>query len=226
MFDKYKIYSTLCHFCLSLLIILLFTTLAIYLWFPYPLYLIDGTLRAILILALVDLCLGPLLTFIVASSKKTKKELIFDILVILIFQLSALGFGILKIYDQQVIAMVYIDGAFHLVSKHQAEKNLDEGDINLPKFGNIYYGMLLSNEVASMKSSEVLKKMYNLVGYKKLEKLNGQYQRVPKKYIPLEIDKLYGENFSFVLVAGKQRNGIAIIDKNNKIIDIYVSELI
>jgi hypothetical protein len=68
-----------------------------YLWFPTPFLRLDGTWRALLTLATVDIVIGPLLTLILVSAKKSKRELYIDMLVILTVQPSALGYGLMQI---------------------------------------------------------------------------------------------------------------------------------
>jgi len=66
--------------------------------------------------ALIDLVLGPILTFIVFNKNKSYKELRNDISLIVLLQLSALGWGIYTVQTQRPVAAVYWDGTFYTVT--------------------------------------------------------------------------------------------------------------
>jgi hypothetical protein len=67
---------------------------ALYLgWYRWPGWYLTGALHVVVILAIVDLALGPSLTFIVANPRKPRRVLARDIGVIVIVQLAALVYG-------------------------------------------------------------------------------------------------------------------------------------
>src|ERR1700730_896054 len=67
---------------------------ALYLgWYRWPAWYLTGVLHVVVIVAMVDLALGPMLTLIVANPRKPRRELARDISVIVIVQLAALIYG-------------------------------------------------------------------------------------------------------------------------------------
>jgi hypothetical protein len=62
-------------------------------WYRWPGWFLSGVLRVVLIVALVDLVLGPTLTLIVANPGKPRPALARDIAVIVAVQLVALLYG-------------------------------------------------------------------------------------------------------------------------------------
>lgn len=83
----------------------------------YPGYLfhIDGGKQGLVIVALVDLVLGPLLTLIVY--RKGKKGLVFDLSLIAAFQIACLTVGMYVLISERPLALILSYDGFHSVSK-------------------------------------------------------------------------------------------------------------
>ena len=62
-------------------------------WYPGPFRHLSGGVTLFLILAGVDIVLGPLLTAIVFSPTKSRRALVIDLSVIVVLQACALGYG-------------------------------------------------------------------------------------------------------------------------------------
>jgi hypothetical protein len=62
-------------------------------WYRWPGWYLTGALHVLVIVAIVDLALGPSLTFIVANPRKPRRVLARDIGVIVTVQLAALVYG-------------------------------------------------------------------------------------------------------------------------------------
>ena len=99
---------------ISQLIIILFLIFAYYTWFPYSYSLLGGFYKTALILMLVDIILGPLLVFIVYN--KDKKNLSFDINVLLSIQLAAFIYGAYTLYLIHPAYNIFINDRFKLVN--------------------------------------------------------------------------------------------------------------
>ena len=95
-------------------------------WYRWPgWYLADAT-EVVTILVGVDLVLGPLMTFIVASSKKGRRELTRDIGIIVAVQLCALVYGSTSLWNGRPLYYAYSESVLQLVqayeiSSHEAE---------------------------------------------------------------------------------------------------------
>lgn len=83
-----------------------------------------------LILLAVDVCLGPLLTLVVY--KPAKKTLVFDLTVIALLQLSALGYGLYAVVEGCPAWLVYSVDRIELI------RVLDIEERNIEKAGNGY----------------------------------------------------------------------------------------
>ncbi|MCY0964287.1 hypothetical protein [Parathalassolituus penaei] len=92
------------HFGISLAIFIALVIMVFTVWYPGILSKVDtGWHRALLLIAGVDLVLGPLLTLIVFNP--AKKSLRFDLAVIAIAQLSALVAGLYTVHTTRPLAL-------------------------------------------------------------------------------------------------------------------------
>jgi hypothetical protein len=90
--------------------------LILVLWYPGALSRIDGVLPIVGLLVLVDVCLGPLLTLVVANPKKPRRELWRDLSVISAVQLTALVYGIYSAHSARPVFVVFDVKQFETVS--------------------------------------------------------------------------------------------------------------
>src|ERR1700756_4004027 len=91
MHRRLKAFSVHASFSATLLLLIFG---ALYLgWYRWPGWYLTGVLRVVAIVALVDVALGPTLTFVVASPAKPRRELVRDIAIIVAVQLTALVYG-------------------------------------------------------------------------------------------------------------------------------------
>lgn len=104
------------HFGLSLLVFISFILILRTYWYPEPFFTASGGWQGLKIVALVDLVLGPLLTFIAYNHLKTIRELRTDISIIVALQLSALVWGINTVYHQRPIAITFWENSFYTVT--------------------------------------------------------------------------------------------------------------
>ena len=101
------------HLSLSAVIALLALLLVFGLWYPAPLHTAVGVTHIFLLLLLIDVVLGPLLTLLVC--KAGKKTLVFDLAVIAVLQLSALGYGLWTVAEGRPAWLVFNADRFDLV---------------------------------------------------------------------------------------------------------------
>lgn len=219
--NNFRYRATLFHILLSALIIAVCCVIALLNWFPFPLFLLDGTWKALLILACVDLIIGPLLTFIVSGSQKSIRERTFDFSVIAIIQISALVFGLIQIHDQRIVGFVHLNNEFHLVSAKAGRVKSKEND--LPAYQNRYYGMITYKDFKGLSESQAELVMYDMEKYRKLEANIIKRATANENIIPSETLKKYGKSAVYKVIYGKQRNGIMILSANMEVLDIVLA---
>ena len=111
---KDKLLALLIHVGASLPVYIILLLLVKYVWYPDFYYDILVLQPILVTLFLVDVVLGPLLTFVIY--KKNKPKLIFDIGVIVLFQLSAFVYGLSIVYNERPLYMVYAIDRFVVVT--------------------------------------------------------------------------------------------------------------
>ncbi len=104
-----KLKATGVHLCLSLLVFVYLVYQIYFNWYPQPYFSIDGGWQGIRLIAAVDLVLGPLITFLIFDLSKSRREIVFDLMIIAIIQLGALSYGVYLTYTQRPVAIVVID---------------------------------------------------------------------------------------------------------------------
>ena len=109
--------------CLCVILVFLF-------WYPAPLHTALDVTQIFLLLLLVDVCLGPLLTLVVY--KVGKKTLVFDLIIILLFQLAALSYGLWTVYSARPAWLVFNVDRFDVVQAIEIDTRKLEGA--LPDF--------------------------------------------------------------------------------------------
>ncbi|MDH3218322.1 MAG: hypothetical protein OEO19_02220 [Gammaproteobacteria bacterium] len=104
-----KLKATSVHLCLSLAVFVYLVYQIYYNWYPQPYFEVDGGWQGIRLVAAVDLVLGPLITFLIFDLRKSRREILFDLLTIAVIQISALSYGVYATYTQRPVAIVLID---------------------------------------------------------------------------------------------------------------------
>ena len=85
----------LSHLSISAVVAFIVLGLIFFIWYPTPLATAVGVTQIFLMMLAIDVTVGPILGFIVY--KEGKKTLKMDLTVIILLQLSALGYGIYSI---------------------------------------------------------------------------------------------------------------------------------
>jgi hypothetical protein len=111
-------------------------------WYRWPgWYLADAT-EVVAILIGVDLVLGPLMTFIIANSRKSRHELTRDIGIIVVLQLCALIYGSTSLWKGRPLYYAYSETVLQLVqaydiSAHEVELGLKQNAGLAPHWYNM-----------------------------------------------------------------------------------------
>ncbi len=88
--------------------VLTFVVGALYIgWYYSPLWYLMGASTVVGVLIMVDMGLGPLATFVVASPKKPRSELRRDIAFIVVLQLAALGYGVHALWSMRPLFLAF-----------------------------------------------------------------------------------------------------------------------
>lgn len=112
------------HFGISLTIAAFAAALVFVVWYPYPYREISGGRELFMIVVAVDVVMGPLLTLAVFNIKKAPKVLRRDLMVIGLFQLAALAYGLWTVAVVRPVHLVFEIDRFRAV--HAIEVPRDE----------------------------------------------------------------------------------------------------
>lgn len=88
-------------------------------WYPPPFGRLEGVLSVLLLLAFVDVVLGPTTTLIIASPKKGYVELRRDIALIVAVQLAAAGYGVYSLAVARPAFIAFNADRFDVVSANE-----------------------------------------------------------------------------------------------------------
>ena len=93
-----KLKATAVHLSMSVAVFVYLAYQIYYNWYPEPYFSIDGGWQGIRLVGAVDLVLGPLITFLIFDLSKSRRAILFDLLIILVIQLGALAYGVHTTY--------------------------------------------------------------------------------------------------------------------------------
>ncbi len=102
------------HLLISFFIVLTVLTSMYFLWYPSTYFALMGGKKLIVILASVDVFLGPLLTF--AIFKSGKKGLKFDLFCIGLVQVAALSYGVYVMFQARPVFTVFNKNQFQIAA--------------------------------------------------------------------------------------------------------------
>ncbi|RLA06551.1 MAG: hypothetical protein DRQ59_15000 [Gammaproteobacteria bacterium] len=190
---KTKLKASGIHLSLSLVIFFVLAYQIYYVWYPVPYFSVDGGWQGIRLIAAVDLVLGPLITFLIFDLRKSRRAIIFDLVVIAVVQISALIFGINTTYQQRPVAVVLIDqfmvGTIESSYGSQLE-SLDELNQFSPETPPIIFADLLQtrealDEVLRIKFEDGVTESAQVHLYQSPAMLQKGLQERQSNYLPL-----------------------------------------
>jgi len=116
-----------------------------FVWYPQPLFRAIGGLELFLVLLVVDVCLGPLLTFVVYAP--SKPSLKFDVAVIVVVQIAALSYGVWTLFAGRPVYVAALGHRFDVIQASEvAQPDLDAAKQSLPLWGPKWVGIKPSDD--------------------------------------------------------------------------------
>ena len=104
------------HLLISIAVASLAAVLVFFLWYPGPFRFMAGGRDLFLLVTIVDVVIGPVLTFAVFNRAKGARHLARDLAVIGLLQLAALIYGLHTVYIARPVVMVFEVERFRLVT--------------------------------------------------------------------------------------------------------------
>ncbi len=104
------------HLAASALLLSVFAGLVVFLWYtPWPLLSLQGGVKILALMALVDVVLGPSFTLLIFKPQKSRRELMADMAVIVVLQLAAFGYGAWMLYTERPLFLALVTERFEVV---------------------------------------------------------------------------------------------------------------
>lgn len=145
------------HFVVSALIAALAACLVFLAWYPAPWRQMLGVSVIFGLVVVVDLVCGPILTFVLASPAKSRRERWTDLTLVALIQLSALGYGLWSVYGARPVVLAFeVDRLFIVTANEVQTELLDQapkGLQRLPWAGVVRVGLRESTSPGEYLSS-------------------------------------------------------------------------
>lgn len=185
------------HLLISLVFTVFIISIVFFIWYQNPLAKAIGVTHIFLMILVIDVILGPTLSFIVY--KEGKKSLKFDLFVIILIQLLALIYGIFTIEQGRPVWLVYNVDRFELIRKNEViDDKLNQAKLEFQNTSWLKYqyaGVKLSTQI-DQKNEDLF-----------IEVINGvSIAHRPERYVPLEQVKLQIQQRAQVLSVLNQFN--------------------
>jgi hypothetical protein len=114
-FWKDRLRASGIHFCISLAVASLAALLVFLVWYPYPYREVSGGRELFLILVSVDVVLGPLITLMIFNRSKPRRELVRDLAIVGLIQLSALAYGMWTVFVARPVHLAFEIDRFRVI---------------------------------------------------------------------------------------------------------------
>jgi hypothetical protein len=92
-------------------------------WYRWPGWHLADVTHVVIVMAGVDVVVGPLLTFVIARSTKARRELTRDIAIIVAVQLSALLYGTVSLWHGRPLYYAFSESVLQLVQAYDIDAN-------------------------------------------------------------------------------------------------------
>lgn len=136
------------HLSASFIVALLVLGWVFTLWYPAPLAKATGVTHIVLLMIAIDVIIGPVLGFIIY--KAHKQSLKFDLMVIVLLQIFALGYGVYSVSEGRPVWTVFNGNRFELVRNNE----IIDASANSRVDNEYYHPSLLGPKYVAVKIAE------------------------------------------------------------------------
>jgi len=110
-----RVKAALVHLGFSALVAVSAAAAVFLLWYPWPYTEVSGGGHLFLLVTGVDLVMGPLITLVIFDVRKPRKELVRDLLIVVLLQLSGLAYGAYAMYEARPVVLALEQDRFRVV---------------------------------------------------------------------------------------------------------------
>jgi hypothetical protein len=112
-----RIRASLIHLTISFVLVSCVIVFMLAVCYPYPYFKIIGVGKLLLLLAVTDICVGPLITLVIFNPQK--KWLRLELAFVALLQFAALAYGAGTIFAGRPAYLIFDENGFSLVSAYQ-----------------------------------------------------------------------------------------------------------
>ena len=123
--------ASLFHLGISCLVAAGAAALVFGLWFPFPYRYLSGGRELFLLIVAVDVVSGPLLTAVLFSPTKPRKELWLDLSIVVLLQLGTLGYGLYTVQAARPLYLVLELDRFKVISANVLQNDASIQELRL-----------------------------------------------------------------------------------------------
>lgn len=165
------------HFLVTLVLSAGAAALVFLAWFPDPFQKMLGGTTLFEIMVLCDLGLGPLSSFIVYNSKKSRRALLFDYTVIAVIQLAAFIYGVYAVANNRPAYIVFVGDRFEVIPAGAID------DADLARGGDYNKRTNWGPQLVAIREPEDIEERNKML----FSGLGGKdYSVLPEYYVPYE----------------------------------------
>ncbi len=114
------------HMVLSVVIALISAALVFGLWYPMPYRAMLGVGGIYVLILIVDVVCGPLITFVLASPRKSRREMFLDLSLVGMIQMAALLYGMQAVWIGRPAVLAFEKDRLTVVSSNE----IDHADLH------------------------------------------------------------------------------------------------
>lgn len=223
-----KIRAFSCHLGINIIVALISLVLVYKIWYPSPLAKATGVNNIYFLILIVDVILGPILTFIVF--KKPKKTLKFDLGIIFILQLCALCYGLYTVYQGKPAWIAYDVDRFQLVRINEIDqRNISEAKNEYkyaPVFQPKYVTSKVPKENISLSNQILFDEVFNGISPPQRPELymplDSAYPQIMQKAKDLKLLNQYNDQKKVIKMLDKYPQADSFVPLKANAIDMTV----
>lgn len=118
---RFALRAAILHLGASAAVAAIASCLVFYLWYPYPYRSVAGGAELFLLVIGVDLVCGPLLTSVLFTPAKSRRELSLDLTLVVVIQVAALSYGLHAVALARPVIIAFEVDRFRVVSATELE---------------------------------------------------------------------------------------------------------
>lgn len=123
--EKFRAFGI--HFIATFLVALIAAALIFLVWYPAPFGRMVGGLQLFMLVAGCDLALGPLVSLVIFNSRKTRRALTIDYVLVGIVQIAAFVYGVYSVAQARPAYIAFVKDRYEVIAAGEiADKDLEE----------------------------------------------------------------------------------------------------